>query len=93
MRSLFNELHISYITPIVVYMDNTGAISLSVEAKNHICYKHIDIRYHFICEYVDKGIFLLKWVPSHRNAADIFTKPLPWPLFLKHISNLSLVSW
>jgi hypothetical protein len=79
-------------TPIVIYMDNTGAISLSVEAKNHIRSKHIDIRYHFIREYVDKGIFLLKWLPLHRNIADIFTKPLARPLFLKHVSSLSLVS-
>jgi hypothetical protein len=92
LRSLFNELHITYLAPIVIYMDNTGAISLSVEAKNHIHSKHINIRYHFIHEYIDKGVFLLKWLPSHRNTADIFTKSLAQPLFLKHVSSLSLVS-
>lgn len=92
LKSFITELHIPTPFPIVVYMDNTGAISLSKEAKNHIWSKHIDIRFHFIHEWIEKGIFLPQWLPSHKTVADILTKALPHPLFLKHVAGLQLVS-
>lgn len=52
LKSFITELHIPLSFPIVVYMDNTGAIALSKEAKNHIQSKHIDIHYHFIREWI-----------------------------------------
>lgn len=92
LKSFVMELHIPITFPIVIYMDNTGAISLSKEAKNHIRSKHIDIRYHFIREWIEKGVFLPYWLPSHRNVADILTKALPRPLFTKHVASLRLLS-
>ncbi|KAG1831472.1 hypothetical protein EV424DRAFT_1534154 [Suillus variegatus] len=53
---------------------------------------HIDIRYHFIHEWIEKGIFLPQWLPSHKNMADVLTKALPRPLFVKHVANLRLLS-
>lgn len=78
--------------PILIYMDNTGAISLSTEARNHICSKHIEIYYLFICEHIEEGTFLLKWVPSHMNTMDIFTKALVQPFFEKYLPGLQLAS-
>lgn len=92
IKSLIISLHIHLPFPIMIYMDNTGAISLSTKACNHIRSKHIDVRYHFIREHIERGTFLLKWLPSHRNTADIFTKALPRPLFEKHLPGLQLVS-
>lgn len=92
IKSLFISLHISLLLPIIMYMDNTGAIFLSKEAKNNIHSKHIDIRYHFICEYIKNSTFLPYWIPSHRNIADILTKALPCPLFQQHTTGLRLVS-
>jgi hypothetical protein len=77
LRSLFNELRLVLAVPIVIYIDNTGAISLSKEAKNHIHSKHIDVRYHFIRGHIERGTFLPEWLPTHSNTADIFTKALP----------------
>ena len=42
-----------YIFPITLYVDNIGAISPSKEFKNHGRSKHIDIRYHFIREFIE----------------------------------------
>lgn len=92
IKSLFTALRVPLLLPITLYMDNTGAISLSKEAKNNIRSKHIDIRYHFIREYIENGIFLPYWIPSHRNIADILTKALPRPLFVQHTTALQLVS-
>jgi hypothetical protein len=93
LKSLLVQLHVPLAFPILIYMDNTGAISLSTEARNHIHSKHIDICYLFIREHIKEGTFLLKWVPSHMNTADIFTKALAQPLFEKHLPGLRLASW
>jgi hypothetical protein len=92
LKSLFAELCIPLSLPIVLYMDNTGAISLSRDAKHHNWSKHIDIRYHFIREYIENGIFSPCWVPSHKNIADVLMKALPRPLFATHVNSLQLLS-
>jgi hypothetical protein len=92
VKSLLLELHVPLLFPLTIHMDNTGAIALSTEARNHIRSKHIDVRYHFIREHIKKGTFLLAWLPSHRNTADILTKALPRPLFEKHLPGLHLVA-
>ena len=56
--------------------DNTSAINLT---KNHIQHsrtKHIEIRYHFIRDYVQKGDIELDSVCMKNQLADIFTKRL-----------------
>ena len=92
LKSLFAELLLPLRTPINIFLDNTGAIALSTAAKFHQRTKHIDIRYHFVREHVDNGTFRLIWLPSHKNIADILTKPLPRPLFSKLSTSIGLVA-
>ena len=61
--------------PIVVKVDNMGAIYMS-ENDGLKKSRHIDIRYHFIREYVDQGIVKIVFVKSEDNKADTFTKNL-----------------
>jgi len=61
---------------IPVLCDNTSAINLS---KNPIQYsraKHIEIRHHFIRDYVQKGVFDISFIDTMHQWADIFTKSL-----------------
>ena len=37
---------------------------------------HIEIRYHFIRDLVKRKIVCLEYIPTERQNADIFTKPL-----------------
>ena len=67
LRSLLAELNIPFVSPVPLYLDNSGAIALSTAAKFHQHTKHIDIQYHFIRFHIDNRSFLLIWVPSHRN--------------------------
>ena len=59
LKSLFAKLSIPSSTPINIFLDNTGAIALSAAAKFYQHTKHIDIRYHFVCEHVDDSTFHL----------------------------------
>ena len=38
--------------------------------------KHIDIKYKFISDWVNKGLIKLHYVPSKLNRADVMTKAL-----------------
>lgn len=92
LRMIFRDIDIPLHLPLSVRCDNQGAIFLSSESSNHSRAKHIDIKYHFIREYVDKGIFEAVFVPTAKQTADIFTKPLARILHSRHVAGLSLVS-
>ena len=59
-----------------MYCDNQGAIKLAKNPVQHQRSKHIDIRYHFIREEIQKGVLQLVHIPSDHNIADMFTKPV-----------------
>lgn len=92
LSSAIRSFRQTSILPLIIHADNTGAVSLSSSPVNHPRTKHIDVRYHFLREHVGKGVFALRWIPTHRNVADILTKPLARASFQGHRTGLSLVS-
>nr|GFA08694.1 retrovirus-related Pol polyprotein from transposon TNT 1-94 [Tanacetum cinerariifolium] len=54
-----------------------AAIDISCNPIQHSRTKHIDVRYHFIKEKVEKGIVELFFVGTEYQLADLFTKALP----------------
>ncbi|GJR39267.1 retrovirus-related pol polyprotein from transposon TNT 1-94 [Tanacetum coccineum] len=62
---------------IPMYCDSKSAIAISCNPVQHSCTKHIDIRYHFIKEHVEKGTMELYFVKIEYQRADLFTKALP----------------
>jgi len=57
-------------------MDNMSAIALSKNPVLHDRSKHIDTKFHFIRECVDKGIILLEYANTQDQLADLMTKAL-----------------
>ncbi|GJS91094.1 hypothetical protein Tco_0773730 [Tanacetum coccineum] len=53
-----------------------AAIAISCNPVQHSRTKHIDVRYHFIKEKVEKGIVELFFVGTEYQLADLFTKAL-----------------
>jgi hypothetical protein len=69
-------------THVPLQCDSTSAISV---AKNLVFYsktKHIEVRYHFLRDNVEKGKIALIHVP-HDQLADIFTKLLDQATFTR----------
>ena len=60
--------------PILVLCDNQSAIQLSSHDAIHQRTKHIDIRYHFICDQIKEQCIVLKWLSTIKQEADILTK-------------------
>jgi hypothetical protein len=64
-----------------VYGDNQSAIAVSENGVRGERTKHVDVKYHFVTETVDRGTVRLQWVPTTKQEADILTKPLAAPVF------------
>ncbi|GKE73684.1 hypothetical protein Tco_1535725, partial [Tanacetum coccineum] len=62
---------------IPMYCDSKSAIAISCNPVQHSKTKHIDIRYHFIKEHVEKGTVEIYFVGTEYELADLFTKTLP----------------
>ncbi|KAJ9544631.1 hypothetical protein OSB04_024338 [Centaurea solstitialis] len=60
---------------ILIYWDSKSEIQITANPVQHSRTKHIDIRYHFIKDHVEKGNIELYFVESDYHLADLFTKP------------------
>nr|GEU75856.1 hypothetical protein [Tanacetum cinerariifolium] len=65
-------------------------ISISCNPIQHSRTKHIDVRYHFIEEKVEKGIVELFFVGTEYQLADLFTKALPVERFKYLVRRLGM---
>ncbi|GKF36409.1 hypothetical protein Tco_0113167 [Tanacetum coccineum] len=63
-------------TKIPIYYDSQSAIAISCNQVQHSRTKHINIRYHFIKEHVEKGTIELYIFGTEYQLANLFTKAL-----------------
>ena len=59
---------------ILLYYDNNDAIVLAKESRSHQKSKHIERRFHHICDYFEKGYIEVKRVDSMDNMTDSLIK-------------------
>ena len=81
MRGLLKELGLYISTGSTVFGDNQSAIAVSKNGVKGERTKHVDIKYNFVTETVDRGDVRLKWIPTTEQLADIFTKASHGPVF------------
>ena len=81
LRGLMKELGLNSQTGSTVHGDNQSAIAVAKNGIRSDRTKHVDVKYHFITESIESGEVILKWVSTHDQQADIFTKALPAPAF------------
>ena len=67
----------------VVYQDNVSAIRMEKNGRNSCTgnSRHIDIRYFFIKDRIEKGEVTVAYCPTELMLADFYTKPLQGSLF------------
>jgi len=70
--------------PIIVHVDNVGAIFMAENVSTSPRTKHVDVHYHFVREFVEEGFIKIIFVRTKDNKADIFTKNVVGDLFDKH---------
>lgn len=91
LKSLASSIKIDISKPIVIFEDNNGCISIANNPTKHKKTKHIDIKYHFSREQVDKNVIKLNYIPTDQQVADGLTKPLAATKFNQFRVEMSLV--
>ena len=78
--------------PMKLFIDNVSTINLAKNPILHGRSKHIETRFHFLRDQMNKGRVELVHVRSEDQIADILTKPLRTDRFLKLRDMLGLAS-
>ena len=65
-----------HVKPFKLYVDNKSAIALSKNPSQNCLNKHIETKYHFTCDCVDKGYVDTEYVNTKSQLVDSFTKSL-----------------
>ena len=74
-------------TPMLLEMDNKGAVDLANNWSVGGCTRHVDVRNFFLHELKDEGLLVIKHVPGDDDDMDIFVKNSPAQVFNKHVSK------
>ena len=85
IESLCMELGFN-IKPMILCVDNQGAIFAASNPVLHKHMKHIDIKYHAIQEWIKDEQIELQYISTEGQLADILTKSLPYERF-KQLRN------
>ena len=85
---LLESMKIKIKLPIIVRVDNIGAIWMSQNINTTNRTKHVDIRTKYVNEYCEDGVLKIIFVKSADNDSDIMTKNLSSDLHTKHANKL-----
>jgi hypothetical protein len=79
------------LSKVPLLCDNESAIHMVDNPVEHSRTKHIDIWYHFLRDYQQKGDIEIAYVNTNNQLADIFTKPLDEKTFSKLRNELNIL--
>ena len=87
VKMILEFLGVKVKLPIIVHIDNLGAIYMGNNEMSGTCACHIDCRFHFVKEFIEDGIIKVIFIRSEQNDADIFMKNLSADLYERHIAK------
>jgi hypothetical protein len=90
LKNFLTELGCHPKAPIALWNDNTGAVALAHDPLHHARTKHIDIKYHFIRDLIERRIVALKYMSTEHMPADILTKCISSSTIQAHKATLGL---
>ena len=89
LRSFLHELGYTQLHPTPIYQDNKSCIAIAENTGNTERTKHIDIRHHFLKDFIASNDIKLYYLPTDDMVADILTKSLVTAQFSK-LANVLL---
>ena len=76
LRKLLYDLFDLQLDATCIYCNNQSCVKLSENPGFHDKSKHIEIKYHYIRDMVQRGAVKLQYVVTEEHIADVLTKPL-----------------
>ena len=83
LRNLLHDIGLIQEQPTVVFEDNQGALALAHNPRDHPRTKHMDVKYHFIRDTIERKRMSVAYCRTNQMVADTFTKGLAKPAFEK----------
>jgi hypothetical protein len=75
----------------IIHCDNQSCVNLSENPVFHDRSKHIEIKYHYIRDMVQRKTIHVQYISTHEQIVDIFTKPLAKTKFEYFCERLGLI--
>jgi hypothetical protein len=82
LKKILSNLFSVELEPTVIHCDNQSCIKLFENLVLHDRLKHIEMRYHYVRDMVQKNILSIQYVSTAEQVADILTKPLSLTKFV-----------
>ena len=76
MRKLLSDLFDLQLDATCIYCENKSRVKLSKNPMFHDKSKHIEIKYHYIKDMVQRGAMKLQYVATNEQIDDVLIKPL-----------------
>ena len=81
------DMQLSIALPMVLELDNSGAVDIFNNWSSTGSTRHMDVRYKFLRELKESNILHIFWYVDEENESYIFTKKCPGPLSAKHLAK------
>jgi hypothetical protein len=91
LRKLLARLFDLELEATYIWCNNKSCVKLSENPVFHDKSKHIEIKYHYIRDMVQKGAVKLQYVITDEQIADVLTKPLSRVKFVYFRDKLGVV--
>jgi hypothetical protein len=91
LRKLLADLFGHEMDSIVIHCDNQSCVKLFENLMFHDKSKHIEIKYNYIKDMVQRKAVHVQYLSTHKQVADVFTKLLSRMNFEYFHERLSLV--
>ena len=76
LRKLVSDLFGTSLELVVIHCDNRSCIKISSNPVFHDHSKHMEMRYHYLRDMVQRRAISLRYIPTDEQTADVLTKPL-----------------
>lgn len=90
LRNFFEEIGCPIDGPSPLFLDSASAIQVLKNPEHQTTMRHVHRSYNWIREKIENGAISVCHIPGDENLADIFTKPLRRPKFVKCRAALGL---
>jgi hypothetical protein len=76
IQKLLTEIFDLELEPTLIHCDNQSCMNLIENPIFHDTSKHIEVKYHYIWDIVQRGFVKLHYISWDKKITNIFTKPL-----------------
>ena len=91
LRKLLAGLSGQSLEPIVIHCDNQSCVKMSINPVQHNKTKHVEMKYHYVREMVQRHAMQLRYIPTNEQIVDVLTKPLSQGKFVYFRDRLGVV--